>query len=164
MSLFSGSEIQAFCGAALFDTLRVGTTYNVKCCAEIDPRKRKFIIDIVRPPPQCCVFGDVQTLAAPCAECHLHERMCDVPEAPVAVGGWSCKDMSPMNNHRLPHCLRDGSGSSGKSFRSLLSFLGSNKSIHVFIGENVDELLDAASDNRAAVLEACNTHGPWLSR
>ena len=79
----------------------------------------------------------------------MHGRSCQVPDgddAPLALGGWSCKDLSKLS-------LEEQRGTSGTTFRDLLSFLDA-KRIKIFIGENVEDLTSIESQNRAYVEQA----------
>lgn len=90
----------------------------------------------------------------------MHGRSCQVPDgddAPLALGGWSCKDLSKLStgytkgNHT--NVLEEQRGTSGTTFPDLLSFLDA-KRIKIFIGENVEDLTSIESQNRAYVEQA----------
>ena len=84
----------------------------------------------------------------------------DGDDAPLAVGGWSCKDLSKLSLQYSKGChgniLEEQKGTSGNTFRDLMHFLDA-KAIKIFIGENVEDLVSMDSQNRAYVEEV----GRW---
>ena len=80
----------------------------------------------------------------------------DGDDAPLAVGGWRCKDLSKLSLQYSKGChgniLEEQKGTSGKTFRDLMHFLDA-KAIKIFIGENVEDLVSMDSQNRAYVEE-----------
>ena len=74
----------------------------------------------------------------------------------VAVAGWSCKSLSKLNTERQKgynaEAIRKGEGPSAKTLQGLTEVLRKLQ-VPIYIGENVEELADTWSDNRAAFLE-----------
>lgn len=96
----------------------------------------------------------------PAAKCASHGQRCQVPDgddAPLALGGWSCKDLSKLsvgyNKGNHARILEEQKGTSGTTFRDLLHFLDV-KGIKIFIGENVEDLTSMESQNRSYVEQA----------
>ena len=137
-----------------------GSKYVATSMSEMNPIKQKFIFTIMHPGGKTCCFKQVGGMAGRVADCATHGGQCIVRVGTVVIGGFTCKDMSNMNPHKksghTKSCLRDGTGKSGTAFHEMLSVLDGHEEIVWFFGENVDELLDAFSDNRVALIEAPN--------
>ena len=43
-----------------------------------------------------CIFTDIIDLASGTAQCHVHGRLCKVPDANIIIGCSSCKDLSNL--------------------------------------------------------------------
>jgi site-specific DNA-cytosine methylase len=165
-SLFSGSELQSLCGTVLFSLLE--GEFICVACSEHDEAKANFIKNIVHAGSECCcIFKSVSGMHQPLAPCWAHGGECAVPEATLAIGGWSCKGLSQANMHAArggtQHAIRAGTTSSGSTFKDMMGFLDSCPSITVLVAENVAEILKAQSDNALAVAQTFAEHG-WIAR
>ena len=97
-SFFSGSEIQCLAGRAIFDIMGFGAdAYIVKYTAEIGTKKRAWI-QALQEAIGCsaCIYGDLGTIRR-VPDCTHHGRACKLGRAKLAVGGWSCKDLSKLS-------------------------------------------------------------------
>lgn len=80
--------------------------YKVVACADKNNMKAKFIEKVVHDHTgnACCVFGDVAPMKSSSARCSVHkDDECDIPSSRLAVGGFSCKDLSQANKKQKGH-------------------------------------------------------------
>ena len=124
---------------------------------ETMPAKQRWIAAYMHDGKDVCVFTDISELHKT-PYCAVHKRLgCEVSLGHIAIAGFSCKSLSKMNvaYQKGSHdsALRSGTGSSGETFFGLLWMLDRFQP-PVYIGENVEDLMQVGSDNRAALLEA----------
>jgi site-specific DNA-cytosine methylase len=151
-----------------FDTLGPGTNLNalhlrqVFAC-EIVPQKRRWIDALVNShrraldEPLMCIFCDIRDMGKTTAHCHVHDRLCIVPDCDILVASTSCKDLSKLSSNRNKFegpvlDRKESPGGSADSFRGLLTYMDSH-SIEMLVYENSDNLddcQDAASGQRSA--------------
>ena len=159
-SLCSGSEGAHFLMEALnkhFDTLGPGTHLNalhlrqVFAC-EIVPSKRRWIDALVNTHRRdlglslVCIFCDIRDMGKTTAHCHVHDRLCIVPDCDILIASTSCKDLSKLSSNRNKFAgpVLEGKtspGGSADSFRGLLTYMDSH-SIEMLLYENSDNLDD----------------------
>jgi site-specific DNA-cytosine methylase len=80
----------------------------------------------------------------------------------LLVAGWSCKDLSRLSKDYAQknnsNVLEEKRGSSGQTLEGLLQYLR-NDAPPVYIGENVDEIIDVFSENRLYLISAMRGAG-----
>jgi site-specific DNA-cytosine methylase len=80
----------------------------------------------------------------------------------LLVAGWSCKDLSRLSKDyaqkKNSNVLEEKRGSSGQTLEGLLQYLR-NDAPPVYIGENVDEIIDVFSENRLYLISAMRGAG-----
>ena len=130
-------------GNALCRELGKDKQWMTKWACENVKGKQTWIKKVFDPP---VIFEDVCTAV-------------DEPELTpvhVVVAGWSCKSLSKLNTeHQKGHnteALRKGEGPSAKTLQGLTQVL-KKLNVPIYLGENVEDLADPWSDNRAAFLE-----------
>ena len=169
-SLCSGSEGAHFVMEHLnehFGTLGPGFSTNLKAlhlrqvfACEISPQKRRWIDALVNSQrraddrPLMCIFCDIRDMGKTTAHCHVHNRLCLVPDCDILVASTSCKDLSKLSSNKFAEPVfskNESPGGSADSFRGLLTYMDSH-SIEMLVYENSDNLddsQDAASGQRS---------------
>lgn len=111
--------------------------------------KRQFYQGCVMPhlSSHGCMFEEMSSLAEVVAPCAYHGHDCKVESrTDVHVCGFSCKDLSKLNNcwshEERQNILEKGLGSTGKTFASLTAYAARCRP-RCLILENVDELEDS---------------------
>ena len=111
--------------------------------AEIDPRKRQFILQTCRPLP-AYLFGDIFDLSRSSGHCYVHNH--EVPMATVhgihrlmcLLAGFSCTTVSGVraDKEERRSCVDDSSGAIGLTFAACLLILSTVRPL-LCILENV---------------------------
>ena len=108
-----------------------------------------------------CVFEDVCQISRG-VRCVVHDRRCDLAKVHLLVAGWSCKDLSRLNvnfaRKANQNVLQECRGTSGKTLQGLLEVLYM-EGPRIYIAENVDDLADIGSENRAYFMSALRSVG-----
>ncbi|CAE7413547.1 unnamed protein product [Symbiodinium sp. CCMP2592] len=102
-----------------------------------------------------CVFTEFASLAGTSAYCDRHQRTCRIQPSPLlVVVGYSCKQLSKMNNASNVGVLRSQTGSSGETCFALMKYLRQHRPVAALL-ENVEEMSRESqeSDNVAFFLE-----------
>ena len=125
---------------------------------ESHPGKRKFIDRIVNAERRArgdvlvCIFCDIRDMGKRMAQCHTHEKECQVPDVNVLLVSTSCKDLSNLSASGRSSdgpvlALEHSPGGSADTFRGgLLPYLD-NHEVDLIIYENSDNV---ANENGAA--------------
>ena len=120
----------------------------VASCEKADS-KRKFaqkVLHELHENAVCCQFQDIEHLGGRNSQCAIHGGMCPIMPGDrphIAFMGTSCKELSVANNGGDPSCLRDGDGTSSRTFKGAMRFIRKHGILACCI-ENAKEL---AHDN-----------------
>lgn len=150
-SACTGSGMAEVVHAELTRMLKLPSEVAFSC--EKVKSKREFYMSVVSPHLSVhgCMFDDMTSLPDLVAQCSAHGHACRVPTGTsLHVCGFSCKDLSKLNNNWSPAqkavVLQKQLGSSGKTFAALTNFANKAKP-KIMILENVDELEDKGEPN-----------------
>ena len=82
-------------------------------------------------------FGDLSSWVAACS---VHEKLCNVDSsAPMAIAGYSCKDVSSLNSGSNKDVLSKRLGSSGRACANPIGYLQASTPNVAILG-NVPEM------------------------
>ena len=103
-----------------------------------------------------CVYDNICDMSVG-ASCMVHGQRCEVKAVHVLIAGWSCKDLSRLSadfiKKKNSNVLQEKRGSSGETLDGLLRFLRTDAP-PVYVGENVDEIVDLQSESRQYLFKA----------
>ena len=161
----SGTEIQEFVGRAIFDAMNLGPKYRTVSACDTNPKIRHFIQKMVfnesdDSPDARCIFDEIQDLHLN-PYCTVHKsRGCKQEKGHISIICCSCKELSKYSKLYLYNktCLRDCTGSSGKTFKGLKDHLAEDQP-PLYIGENVEDLDSVNSENRSELLSVFGQAG-----
>ena len=141
-SACTGSGMAEVVHAELTRMLKLPSEVAFSC--EKVKSKREFYMSVVSPHLSVhgCMFDDMTSLPDLVAQCSVHGHACRVPTGTsLHVCGFSCKDLSKLNNNWSPPqkavVLQKQLGSSGKTFAALTNFANKAKP-KIMILENAD--------------------------
>ena len=149
-SVCSGSEGASFVMEAIATTYPEFVFHQVFVC-DNRPSVRQWIDRVVNTKrtasgqEKMCIFTDITDLASGTAQCHVHGRLCRVPDANILIGCSSCKDLSNLQGkpRGAPVLGREHSpGGTAVTWQGLLGYLD-NHVVDLVIYENSDKLDDA---------------------
>ena len=103
--------------------------------SEMDVEKQEFIQNQVSPPALFPDFGDLSNSVAFDA---VSGKPIVIPYADILFGGFPCQSKSSLNKNKSLNaaCIQDGTGTTGRGFASLLSYLDAAEPKAFFL-ENV---------------------------
>jgi site-specific DNA-cytosine methylase len=130
------------------EPMRVRHVFSV----EFNAAKRKWIEENFRPE---FLFESVTDLNQPTVKDLLSQTEVPVPYAHFVWAGFSCKNLSKLNEHQMlfQNCLVTGQGSTGKTYFGIMSYLKKHRPLIMFL-ENVRALLgtNKSRDNIMALI------------
>ncbi|CAK0884191.1 unnamed protein product, partial [Prorocentrum cordatum] len=156
----SGSNVATVCCELACVHIGAGGVYDVYAC-EKDEAKQLFLMAVEKSlkatrREECAgegtgmhVYADVADLGGLNAKCVAHGGRCTVPDGNrgplLEFWGFSCKNFSRMFNCEnkgdlLMHILKEGKGSSGETFQSMLRSMREHP-VFAAIIENTEDLI-----------------------